>query len=142
MVFKLLHYYTDNPEEAKDWLQEILFQSWKSYPGFNHHSKFSTWFYRIAINTILSQRKQYSYSKTDLKEEMQSFSNIDRYEDKEKLDWAIKQLNPEHRFLVHLYFEGYSHDEIAEMIGIKPNAVGVKIHRIKQQLKSILLTHE
>ena len=142
MVFKLIYYYTDDREEAKDWLQEILYQSWKSYPTFNNHSKFSTWFYKIAINTILSQKKLYSIQKAEYKDEIQTISNLDRFENKEKLDWAIKQLNPEHRFLIHLYFEGYSHEEIAELIGIKSNAVGVKIFRIKQHLKNLLQNHD
>ncbi len=142
MVFKLIHYYTDDPEEAKDWLQEILFQSWKSYPNFNHQSKFSTWFYSIAVNTILSQRKVYLFKALEMEEMEQSPSTLDRFEDKERLDWAIKQLNPEDRFLIHLYLEGYSQEEIAGMVGIKPNAVGVKTFRIKQQLRSLLKNHE
>jgi RNA polymerase sigma-70 factor (ECF subfamily) len=142
MVFKLIHYYTDDPEEAKDWLQEILFQSWKSFPKFNKESKFSTWFYSIAVKTILSQRKAYSITTVEVKEIEQTSSNLDRFEDKEKLDWAIKQLNPEDRFLIHLSFEGYSQEEIAGMVGINPNAIGVKNFRIKRQLRNILKNHE
>ena len=138
MVFKLIHYYTEDDDEAKDWLQEILFQAWKSYPKFNQESKFSTWFYRIAVNTILGQRKTFKVSRIEIKEREDAFSTIDRFEDKEKLDWAIRQLNPADRFLIHLYLEGYSQEEIAGLIGIKANAVGVKTFRIKQQLRSLL----
>ena len=53
IIFKVIRLYVNDQEEAKDLYQEILFQSWKSYERFNGLSKFSTWLYRVSLNTVL-----------------------------------------------------------------------------------------
>lgn len=53
VVFKIVRMYTDHEDDEKDLFQEITFQAWKSYPGFRGESKFSTWLYRIALNTAM-----------------------------------------------------------------------------------------
>src|SRR5664279_105942 len=48
-------YFPDRPEEREDLYQEILYQAWKSYPGFRGDAKFSTWLYKIGLNTAMVQ---------------------------------------------------------------------------------------
>ena len=54
IIFKIIILYTNNKEDKDDLYQEILYQAWKSYANFKGDSKFSTWLYRISINTSLT----------------------------------------------------------------------------------------
>ena len=57
IIHKIASVYTRNPEDRKDLFQEILLQLWKAYPGFQYRAAFSTWMYRVALNTaLLSER--------------------------------------------------------------------------------------
>ena len=54
IINKICFGYTNNIDDRLDLKQEILIQLWKAYPKFNHQSKLSTWIYRIALNTAIS----------------------------------------------------------------------------------------
>ena len=58
LLIKVSKIYMDNPTDQEDLKQEILFQLWKAYPQFKGHSQFSTWMYRVAINTAITFFKQ------------------------------------------------------------------------------------
>ena len=58
IIYKLVHLYANTEEDKKDLYQEILLQAWKTYPAFRGEAKFSTWLYRLCLNTIFTiQRK-------------------------------------------------------------------------------------
>jgi RNA polymerase sigma factor (sigma-70 family) len=58
IIYKLVHLYATSEEDKKDLYQEILFQAWKTYSSFRGEAKFSTWLYRLSLNTIFTiQRK-------------------------------------------------------------------------------------
>lgn len=50
--------YADNPEDREDLQQEIMIQLWKSYAYFKGESAFSSWMYRVAVNTSLTYFKK------------------------------------------------------------------------------------
>lgn len=54
VVFKISKMYMDNFDDQKDLFQEIIYQLWKSYQNFEGKSQFSTWLYRVSINTALT----------------------------------------------------------------------------------------
>jgi RNA polymerase sigma-70 factor (ECF subfamily) len=58
IIFKLVGLYAADTEEKKDLYQEVLLQAWKSWPSFRGDAKFSTWLYRICLNTILTQKRK------------------------------------------------------------------------------------
>ncbi|MGM0503770.1 MAG: RNA polymerase sigma factor, partial [Bacteroidota bacterium] len=58
IIHKVARMYCDNSECRQDLFQDILAQLWKSYPSFNHQSRFSTWMYRVALNTAIAQFKK------------------------------------------------------------------------------------
>ncbi len=51
IIYKVCNLYRDSREDQEDLFQEIVYQLWKSYPGFKGESKLSSWIYRIALNT-------------------------------------------------------------------------------------------
>lgn len=141
MIYKLVGLYATDSEEKKDLYQEILLQAWRGWPSFRHEAKFSTWLYRICLNTILTQKRK--SNKIDYKDSLEPFSppvphSSIQWEDAVSLQKAIRQLAETDRAIVSLHLDGYENSEIAEMIGISNNHVAVKLHRCKQQLANLL----
>lgn len=58
IIYKVIRLYITNEEDERDLFQEILFQAWKSYPRFDGRSKFSTWLYRVGLNTVLTFKRR------------------------------------------------------------------------------------
>ena len=54
IIHKISFIYSDGAEDRKDLFQEICLQLWKAYPKFREDAKFSTWMYRVALNTAIS----------------------------------------------------------------------------------------
>ena len=53
IIHKVSKMYMNDAEMHRDLFQEIVMQLWKAYPSFKGNSKFSTWMYRVALNTAL-----------------------------------------------------------------------------------------
>jgi RNA polymerase sigma-70 factor (ECF subfamily) len=142
ILFKVSRMYCGDEECQKDLFQEIVLQLWKSYPNFNQQSKFSTWMYRVALNTAIaqfrsSQKEIISFKSvvpTDYPEENEPEKN----EDTAILYKAIGRLNKAEKSLIILYLDNFKYAEIAEITGISVSNVGVKINRIKSKLQKIL----
>lgn len=129
ILFKIIGLYADTNEDREDLRQEILFQAFKSFPNFKRASRFSTWFYKVALNTALSFIKKNNMSK----EKILARDNemIVRDENAELLYHIIKSLNEVDRMIMTLHLDGYKNKEIAEITGMVPTSLNVKIHRIK-----------
>lgn len=144
IAHKICRMYTTDQEAHNDLFQEITIQLWKNYSKFRGDAKFSTWMYRVALNTAISlYRKSTKSIKTD------DFSNVafrissteyDYTEEKqlEALYKAIHQLNDIDKALIFLYLEDKNFHEIAETLGISNVNARVKMNRAKEKLKSIL----
>lgn len=140
IILKVVNLYADDLEDRKDLYQEIILQSWSAYPRFEGNSKFSTWLYKISLNvalTFLNKRKKVDKIKegphTDIVFEPQELS-----ERADSLYQAIKQLAATDRSIIMLHLDGFSNTEISEIIGISKGNANVKLHRIRQQLTTIL----
>lgn len=141
MIHKLCRLYRDGVEDREDLFQEIVFQLWKSYPKFKGESKLSTWMYRIALNTALASFRRkttainYLEQLPDLAEENPNDELVLR---QERLFAVLKLLDDSEKALISLYFEELSYQQIAEIIGITENNVGVKLNRIKAKIKILM----
>lgn len=141
MLIRLVSLYARSAEEQADFFQEILFQAWKSWSHFRGESARSTWLYRIALNTLLTAHRQ--PNRLDYPEHwepIQARATADPHQQEaaQRLYRAMRQLRETDRAIVSLHLDGYSNPEIADIIGIASNHVGVKLHRIKQHLKNLL----
>lgn len=54
IIFKVASFYVDKEHPIGDLYQEVVLNLWKGYPSFRGESKYSTWIYRIALNTCVS----------------------------------------------------------------------------------------
>lgn len=141
IIYKLVSLYATDAEEKKDLYQEILLQCWKSWKTFRHESKFSTWLYRLALNTILTQKRK--VSPVDFKDSLDHLQVSAKNETEiniglSHLKWAIRQLPETDRAIISMHLDGYENAEIATVIGISNNHVAVKLHRSKQLLSNLL----
>ena len=128
-------------DEIKDLKQEIILQIWKSYPGFQRKSKFSTWMYRIAFNTAItnirnSKKHPILEVLSGTEESIPVRENIDYLnENINSLYKAISKLKSIEKAIVMLYLEEKSYKEIGEIVGISEKNVSVKLVRLKDKLK-------
>lgn len=139
--------YGHNKAEADDMFQEICIQAWKAYPKFKGDSKFSTWLYRVSINTAISWiRKQKKHKLNDCDDEKMFGVHDDKpfYVEKEKrekvsaLHRAIMKLNDVDSTLVLLYLEEVAYSEISEIMGLTVNNIKVRMNRVKKRLKILM----
>ena len=141
LIHKICNIYAKSEADREDLFQEITIQLWKSFSSFEHRSKISTWLYRVALNTAITQkrkeRKKPLLSSLSEKEMRIPDNDFDE-EDLASLQHAMLQLKNIDRAIIFLYLEEKSYREIADIIGITPKNVGVKIMRIKAKLLSIL----
>ncbi|WP_114905246.1 RNA polymerase sigma factor [Kordia sp. SMS9] len=144
IVHKVCRIYTSNKDQHNDLFQEITIQLWKAYPKFRGDSKFSTWMYRVALNTAITlYRKSKRRVKTQDYESVIFKISSEDYDDTEeeqlKLMYkAIKQLSDIEKALIFLYLEDKNYKEIAQTIGITEVNARVKMNRIKTKLRKIL----
>ncbi|MFB9054086.1 RNA polymerase sigma factor [Formosa sp. 3Alg 14/1] len=144
IVHKVCRLYTNDYDAHNDLFQEITIQLWKAYPKFRGDAKFSTWMYRIGLNTAITL-----YRKSKRRVETQDFDTVqfrikaEEYDDTEEeqlklLYSAVKQLNDIEKALVFLYLEDKNYKEISETMGISEVNARVKMNRVKTKLRTIL----
>jgi RNA polymerase sigma-70 factor (ECF subfamily) len=139
IIYKLVHLYANTEEDKKDLYQEIVLQAWKTFSAFRRDAKFSTWLYRLSLNTIFTIQKKTNrieYTDTNKFEETHFITSGNN--DVDRLYKAIRTLPEIERAIISLHLDGYDNKEVSEVLGITANLVGVKLHRIKQQLATLL----
>lgn len=144
IVHKICRMYTNDQQSHKDLFQEITIQLWRAYPKFRGDSKFSTWMYRVALNTAITlYRKSKRRIKTQDYETVHFKISDIHYDDETEQQLnlmykAVKQLNDIEKALVFLYLEDKNYRDISETLGISEVNARVKMNRIKTKLKTIL----
>ncbi|MFH6768631.1 sigma-70 family RNA polymerase sigma factor [Gaetbulibacter aquiaggeris] len=138
---KICFVYSKKSLEKEDLCQEIILQLWKSYPSFKRESAFSTWMYRVALNTALSltKKKQLFIRSEEIHEssfDMEYSMNLT--EDIKVLYKAISQLNKVEKAIILLWLEDKSYKEIADIIGMSIKNISVRLVRIKAKLKDLI----
>jgi len=136
IIFKVIRLYVNHEEDERDLFQEILFQAWRSYPNFKGQAKFSTWLYRVGLNTVLTfkRKPQLVVPHDNLSTLKISVEEKNHPEETEALYIAIRELNEIDRMIISLHLDGYENEEVAEISGLTKNNVAVKLHRIKETL--------
>jgi len=142
--------YIKNRSIAEDLLQESYFNIFKNLKQFKpEKAKFSTWSNKVVVNTCLMHlRKKNVFSKTDdvdavdatsynLIRQATAFEQLSLKEITEQ----IQSLPKGYRTVFNLFvIDGYSHNEIAEMLKISVSTSKTQLLKAKKALQSILLT--
>lgn len=144
ILHKICKLYTSDLDAHKDLFQEMVIQLWKAYPSFKGASKFTTWAYRVALNTAISLYRERKRKITTVAWD-NSLQNIkyEEYDNQQEeqlksLYVAVRQLNDIEKALVYMYLEDKDYTEIAETLGISEVNARVKMNRIKTKLKTMI----
>lgn len=143
ILYKVSKMYMDTHDDQQDLFQEIICQLWKSYDSFRNESQFSTWMYRVAVNTAIvflkkEKRKvdKYEIASENVKEE-EGDSQI-KENQIEHFYRAVQKLEKIDKAIIFYQLEGFSHKEIGENLGISEGNARVKLNRAKEKLKEII----
>ena len=140
-IYRICRIYAVPPIEAQDLFQEVVFQIWKSLPGFKGKSNINTWVYRITLNVCIrakSQLKKNDFQTIRLDAvEFKTSEAIPDDDENEKyaaLHACISSLNESDQALMVLYLEDLPYTKIAEISELTENHVAVKMKRIREKL--------
>ena len=156
-VFNLCYWFVRDYQDADDLAQDVFFKAFKALKNFRFESAFSTWIYRIAVNTCKNRLKSFQYrlkkkivhlNKTSAGsnpgDEIADESNSPEIElgKKERMRLikaAINSLPPNKKAVVVLRdIEGLSYGEISEVTGFNLGTVKSKLARARQDLREML----
>lgn len=156
-IFSIAFRMAGNPEDAADMAQEVLIKIFKNLGKFQGNSKFSTWVYRVATNTCLDElkklRRHTAYSlDQELETEEGSVAaeladeaptpeeSTERRDLQRVVSEAIGMLSEDHKKAILLRdMQGFSYEEIANILQCSVGTVKSRINRARAQLKKILI---
>jgi RNA polymerase sigma-70 factor (ECF subfamily) len=132
------------PQDQDDLFQDVCLQLWQSIPAFRGDARETTWIYRVAFNTALAWRRgerrrrigHETFIKFDVSPQSQPShaDTLPEQEIVEQLYAAIRKLPKVDASLALMHLDGLSYSEMADVLGISENYIGVKLNRIRKQL--------
>jgi RNA polymerase sigma factor (sigma-70 family) len=143
ILHKIANTYCRGAAEREDLVQEICLQLWRSYPSYERERRFSTWMYRVALNTAIShvrgvRTRERHVVPLDEYESLARAAPTAPLETDERVASLYRFLHglPKlDRALIVLYLDDRSYREIADVLGISETNVGTKISRVKQMMR-------
>jgi RNA polymerase sigma-70 factor (ECF subfamily) len=144
LILKVVRGCAATPQDQDDLFQDVCLQIWQSILAFRGEATETTWIYRVAFNTALAWRRgerrrregHETFLKLDVSPQIQP-SHADALPEQEiveQLYAAIRQLSKVEASLALMHLDGLSYQEMAEVLGISENYVGVKLNRVRKQL--------
>lgn len=141
IIYKVCYFYTSDNYTIDELYQQTVINMWKAFPNFRNQSKESTWIYRIAVNTCVSYFRHTASRKAIVPLTINNATEIadddERNSRLQELYRMIGELGKLERALILLWLDDKSYQEIAEILGISKDNVGVKLTRIKEKLKKM-----
>jgi len=137
-LVRLARHYA-GPGDWQDLLQEIHLQLWRSNDRFEGRAQRSTWVYRVALNTALSHRRKPQLMHQQLDGIAEHGDAGDPVDPMRMLEAFIATLEPVQRGVLLLDLEGLEREEIADVLGLSPNAVAIRMTRLRQAFEARFL---
>lgn len=151
-VYRMIHAMTRNASDTDDLAQEVFLAAYRALPSFNRNSQFSTWLFRISVNTTLSFLKKRGREKgrTEFREDLVDAERTagvpDSPEDRSvhrelsvRLYEAVEALpQPFRTSFLLVADQGLSHAEAAEVLGCSENTVSWRLHKARKLLRALL----
>ena len=139
-IYTVCFLFSKDNEEVNDLFQETLINLWRGFDSFQGKCDVKTWIWRVSLNTCLTfeRKKKRGVETVPLNMDINLFTDTD--DDTRQIQQLYRRINKlgvMDRAIILLWLENLSYDEIGQIIGIKPNHVGVKLVRIKEQLKKM-----
>lgn len=139
-VYALARGILGDSEEALDAVQSTFVQVWRNLSRFQQRSRFSTWLYRISVNTAIQHARRTKRQRQT--EALDETSLTGTMEDDEggllsaKVSLALGALREEDRAVLTLYYwEEQSLEQLAEVLGCSPNAAKTRLYRARERFR-------
>lgn len=144
-IFGLGYGFFKNPDDAEDFLQDVLVKVYVSLGSFRRESRFSTWLMRVAYNTAINSKKR-KREYTSLAEDFEivDSSNTPEQEclmrsSKKAIREAVDELPEKYRLCVDLFFfYDMPYADISEVTGLPVNTIKSHVFRAKKMLRERL----
>jgi len=132
-----------DPDLAADIAQEVWIQIFRALPSYRGDSQFSTWAHRIAVNRTLNalrKTRRLANIETEVQEDSASVEpDHERTFMAQSIEAAAAKLSPGARTVFMLHdVEGYTHEEIAEELGITPGGSKSQLFKARAKLRTLL----
>lgn len=131
-------------EKAEDVLQDAFIKVYQNLKSFRQDSNFSTWLYRIVVNTAYNQLKKYRFEMSldetipvETKQKLQNggFEQLLENEKREFINLALQKLKPDEALTLRLFYLCEMHiPEIEEITGFSSSKIKVNLHRGRKEL--------
>ena len=137
-IYLICYMFVESRADADDLFQEVVINLWNGYGAFRGEASVGTWIYRVSMNTCISynRKKRISTVPLDISHDIIG-TNPPESRQTRQLHDRISALEPIDRAIVLLWLENLPYDEIAAIVGTTPAAIGVRLVRIKDKLKSL-----
>ena len=139
-VFRLAYRITGNAHDAEDVAQEALVKALGGLATFRGDAAFGTWLYRIAYRSFLSEvRRRDAHTGEIAEHHALAPDQSEARAFMDDFDAALRQLSPAQRDAVHFSLQrGFSHPEIAHIMGLPLGTVKTHVLRGRQKLQELL----
>ncbi len=138
VVYRTALSYCNSKSDAEDAVQNAFYKLLKADTEFESDEHIRRWLIKVVINECKMMWRSYWYKNVISFEELGNEPEYTDNEYKELFDEVMK-LSPKYRTVLHLYYyEGYSCDEIAEILRITATAVQTRLMRARNKLKEQL----
>lgn len=145
IVWKTVRAFALSKEDQDDLFQEILLSLWEALPNFEGRAKLSTYVYRVAHRRALNWKRSQRRYEHKLAHYRNDFPELKLAQPdpqaEARLDWLYRAINgfkPVDRTICLLYLDGLSYREMSEIVGLTEDNIGIRVHRCKQQLTTLL----
>ena len=149
-VVNIAYYYLGNYEDAKDVSQDIFVKLYKKLPSFQGKAKFSTWLYRVAVNTcidrIRASKQTVSLDESRTESESDTAEGLEYFEKEEMkllVCRSVERLPLRQKNVVILkHFVGMTMQEISVILGCSESSVKTHLSRAIENLRKIIETEK
>ena len=138
-IYAVCYMYAKDSDQVSDLFQEALLRLWAGFDNFEGRSSERTWVYRVTLNSCIDQTRRLHHRPDTMPLTLDNdfFADEERNPAAKSLYRRISQLPPFDRALILLWIEDLPYSEIADIIGISVDNVGVRLNRIREKLKTI-----
>lgn len=137
-IYSVCYMFTETKLEADDLFQEVLISLWQGFESYRGDASLRSWIYRVSMNTCISYKRKKHIKTVPLEFSVDSMApDSPSSKQARLLHERISKLELFDRAIVLLWLEDIPYDEIAAIVGISSKAVGVRLVRIKEKLKSM-----
>jgi RNA polymerase sigma-70 factor (ECF subfamily) len=143
-VYRLCYRYVNNHEDANDMAQEVFIKAYRALGRFRGESSFSTWLYRIAVNTCLNFRASRRPAGEELPEGLADAAatvgeRLEKDEQARQVREAVRRLPEKQRAtLILKIYHDLTHQEVAHILGSTVGTVKANLFHALGNLRRMM----